>query len=106
MMTLQTGLIDPTILHRASNTLLRFRATRQGPAQTAVGYPGVPTDDDVRIVACSRLDDDPALLSLSGPIDSMGVLAADEGLHPGDLVALYKLWGKLKALGDLARDNG
>jgi len=36
----------------------------------------------------------------------MGLLVSDEGLRKGDLEELGVLWGKLRSLGQVAKDNG
>lgn len=49
---------------------------------------------------------DEKLLSLKGEMTDMGLLASDEGLRKGDLEELGALWGKLRSLGQVAKDNG
>jgi proline dehydrogenase len=111
----QTGLIDPDILHRASNTLLRLRPLTQSNSmssplatpQIPVPYPGTPLDSDASVVARDILtSSDEKLLSLKGEMSDMGLLASDEGLRKGDLEELGLLWGKLRKLGQVAKDNG
>lgn len=46
------------------------------------------------------------LLSLKGEMSDMGLLEMDEGLRKGDLEELGLLWGKLRSLGQVAKDNG
>lgn len=46
------------------------------------------------------------LLSLKGEMSEMGLLEMDEGLLKGDLEELGLLWGKLRSLGQVAKDNG
>jgi hypothetical protein len=46
------------------------------------------------------------LLSLKGGMTEMGLLEMDEGLRKGDLEELSVLWGKLRSLGQVAKDNG
>ncbi|WWC71689.1 uncharacterized protein I206_105647 [Kwoniella pini CBS 10737] len=108
-----TGLIDPPILTRASTTLLRCRPltysaqpiSANSPPQ--VPYPGTPQSTDARIVARDpSMGDGKELLSLNGVLGSMGVLNTDEGLRKGDLEELSNLWGKLKKIGQAAKDNG
>ncbi|WWD02472.1 hypothetical protein V865_000512 [Kwoniella europaea PYCC6329] len=108
-----TGLIDPPILTRASTTLLRVRplTTSSQPmsanAPPQVPYPGTPQSTDARIVARDpSMGDGKELLSLNGVLGSMGVLDTDEGLRKGDLEELSNLWGKLKKIGQVAKDNG
>jgi proline dehydrogenase len=111
----QTGLIDPDILHRASNTLLRLRPLTQSNSmssplatpQIPVPYPGTPLDSDASVVARDLINSsDEKLLSLKGEMTEMGLLASDEGLRKGDLEELGLLWGKLRKLGQVAKDNG
>lgn len=115
-----TGLIDPAILHRASNTILRLRPLTYSNAASspksavapAVPYPGTPIDSDGKIVArisgggSSPSDELGSLLSLKGEVRDMGLLASDEGVREGDLQELRDLWGKLRNLGEYAREQG
>ncbi|WRT68256.1 uncharacterized protein IL334_005232 [Kwoniella shivajii] len=108
-----TGLIDPPILTRASTTLLRVRplAASTSPMSSnsplAVPYPGTPQSSDVRILAREpSMGEGKELLSLNGVLGSMGVKDTDEGLRKGDLEELSNLWGKLKKIGQVAKDNG
>jgi proline dehydrogenase len=109
-------LIDPDVLHRASNTLLRLRPLTQSNSassplatpQIPVPYPGTPLDSDATIVARDLLtaSDPESLFALKGEMAEMGLLAKDEGLRRGDLEELGVLWGKLRSLGKVAQDNG
>jgi proline dehydrogenase len=75
--------------------------------QIPVPYPGTPLDSDASVVARDILtSSDEKLLSLKGEMSDMGLLASDEGLRKGDLEELGLLWGKLRKLGQVAKDNG
>lgn len=70
-------------------------------------YPGTPQSSDARIIARDpSMGDGHELLSLNGVLGSMGVLDTDEGLRKGDLEELSNLWGKLRKIGQVAKDNG
>jgi len=72
-----------------------------------VPYPGTPQSSDARIIARDpSMGDGHELLSLNGVLGSMGVLDTDEGLRKGDLEELSNLWGKLRKIGQVAKDNG
>lgn len=74
-----------------------------------VPYPGTPLSSDATIVARDLVQQSsPAdtLLALKGEVSDMGLLSSDEGLRKGDLEELSVLWGKLRSLGHVARDNG
>jgi hypothetical protein len=71
-----------------------------------VPYPGTPYDSDGRIVAHPKEDDGKVLLALKGAVGGMGVLEADEGLREGDVEELKALWGKLRKLGEFAKEKG
>jgi proline dehydrogenase len=75
--------------------------------QIPVPYPGTPLDSDASVVARDLLtSSDEKLLSLKGEMPDMGLLSTDEGLRQGDLEELKVLWGKLRSLGQVAKDNG
>lgn len=73
-----------------------------------VPYPGTPLDGDATIVARDIIQPSSpeTLFSLKGEVSDMGLLTSDEGLRKGDLEELGVLWGKLRSLGGIARDNG
>lgn len=73
-----------------------------------VPYPGTPLSSDVTIVTRDLIEQSnpDTLLALRGEVSDMGLLASDEGLRKGDLEELGILWGKLRSLGHVARDNG
>lgn len=73
-----------------------------------VPYPGTPLDGDATIVARDLVQQSnpETLFSLKGEVADLGLLASDEGLRKGDLEELGVLWGKLRSLGSIARDNG
>jgi hypothetical protein len=56
--------------------------------QIPVPYPGTPLDSDASVVARDL------------------ITSSDEGLRKGDLEELGLLWGKLRKLGQVAKDNG
>ena len=70
---MQTGLIDPTILHRASTTLLRLRHSEvqsedSDEVTAGVPYPGMPVSSDKRVVACQAEAADQAIFDVKvGP---------------------------------------
>jgi len=75
--------------------------------QIPVPYPGTPLDSDASVVARDLItSSDEKLLSLKGEMIDMGLLASDEGLRKGDLEELGLLWGKLRKLGQVAKNNG
>jgi proline dehydrogenase len=96
---------DPTVLHRASTTLLRLRpSTLDSP----VHYPSTPTSIDNQVLArpecytgAKTLENLPR-----GPSGDGGVLEGEEGLKEGDLNKLDGLWGTLKRVGEAAREEG
>lgn len=73
-----------------------------------VPYPGTPLSGDATIVARDLVkpSSPETLFALGGEVADMGLLASDEGLRKGDLEELSLLWGKLRSLGNVARDNG
>lgn len=73
-----------------------------------VPYPGTPLSGDATIVARDLLEpsNPETLFALRGDVSDMGLLSTDEGLRKGDLEELSVLWGKLRSLGHLAKDNG
>lgn len=105
----QTGLIDPEILARASVTLLRLREQSYSNAAykstRRVAYPGAPQATDAQVVARAKANPN-FLYSLRGEISEMGVLSTDEGIKQGDLEELSQLWSKLKDLGAHASEKG
>jgi len=75
--------------------------------QIPVPYPGTPLTSDASVVARDLFtSSDEKLLSLKGEMNDMGLLVSDEGLRKGDLEELGVLWGKLRSLGQVAKDNG
>jgi len=97
-------LIDPSILERASTTICRLRALNGG-VNSEAPFPGTPENIDLRIAA-PDVDSVVAIPSVSGPVDSLGILATDAGVTDGDMVALKEFWGRLHALSARARDVG
>jgi hypothetical protein len=74
-----------------------------------VPYPGAPQTTDAAILArdlIAGLDNPRDPFSLKGELQSMGVLSSDEGLREGDLEELDILWGKLRHLSRVAKENG
>jgi proline dehydrogenase len=73
-----------------------------------VPYPGTPLSGDATIVARDLVQSSSpdTLFALRGEVSDMGLLSSDEGLRKGDLEDLGVLWGKLRSLGIVARDNG
>ncbi|WVQ74810.1 hypothetical protein IAR50_004416 [Cryptococcus sp. DSM 104548] len=112
-----TGLVDCNILERASYTLLRLRPLTKSNSATSptsatfVPYPGTPQSADAQIVARASMAGERGLgkglelLGLGGRLDEMGVLESDHGLKEGDMEELNELWGKLKVIGDKAKEN-
>ncbi|TYJ52758.1 hypothetical protein B9479_006608 [Cryptococcus floricola] len=112
-----TGLVDCNILERASYSLLRLRPLTKSNSATSpnsatfVPYPGTPQSADAQIVARSSMAGERGLgkglelLALGGKLDEMGVLESDHGLREGDMEELNELWGKLKIIGNKAKEN-
>lgn len=111
----QTGIADPSVLERASYTLLRLRSLAKSGSINAsnnphfVPYPGTPEPRDRQVVARTQdlsFGDPRELLVLKGKCDDMGVLQNDPGLKEDDLEVLSDLWYKLWKIGEKAKENG
>lgn len=114
-----TGLVrDPDLLHRASNSLLRFRHQSSFSASItptidtqSIPYPGTSTSLDSQIVARPQPDTtSPSTFAsfgtMVGPIGGGGVLKGEEGVRASDEQALRELWGCLRVIGESAKKSG
>ncbi|KAL1408792.1 proline dehydrogenase [Vanrija albida] len=101
-----SGLVDPTVLERASTTLVRTRPlTSKLPDATlsdAVPFPGVPQPSDALVMEPSGK----AIPVAEGAAQPLGLLASDQGVSEADIVVLKDLWNKLYDMSVRARDNG
>jgi proline dehydrogenase len=101
----QTGLTsDPTVLHRASNTLTRLREKDNG---NPVHFPGSPTNVDFDVL--SRADDNDATSLYNLPKDTAclgGILPGEENLRAGDMDLLRGIWQILLKIGKTAKESG
>ncbi|KAJ9100759.1 hypothetical protein QFC19_005498 [Naganishia cerealis] len=101
----QTGLTsDPTVLHRASNTLTRLRERDNG---NPVHFPGSPTDVDRQVL--SRPLDNEASSLFNMPTDNAcrgGILSGEENLRHGDMELLRGIWKILLKIGKTAKESG
>ncbi|KAJ9101213.1 hypothetical protein QFC21_003432 [Naganishia friedmannii] len=100
-----TGLTsDPTVLHRASNTLTRLRERDNG---NPVHFPGSPIDVDAQVLARPLAHESSSLFNM--PTDTAcrgGILAGEENLRHGDMELLRGIWQILLKIGQTAKQSG
>lgn len=106
-----TGLTpDPTVLHRASTSLLRRRPAML-PGQEKEGhvhYPSTPTDLDYKVLSLTAGNSGEVqdLDVIKAPSGDGGVLQGEEGLRQGDMKTLKELWQVMRRVGAVAREEG
>lgn len=102
----QTGLIDPSLLERASTSICRLRPLSPDHlAYADAPFPGVPSISDGAIAA-PEAPNGSALASVSGVIQPLGLLSTDAGVTDADMAALHDFWTRLHSLAGRARDLG
>lgn len=95
---------DPTVLHRASNTLTRLRERDNG---NPVHFPGSPTNVDFDVLNRPVDKDAVSLFNLpTEPACRGGILAGEENLREGDMELLRGIWQILLKIGKTAKESG
>lgn len=106
----QSGLIDYSVLERASTTITRLRPLSSSDVPAAqlndVAFPGIPQTSDAAVIAPAEHTTAASVSPTLGSIEPLGLLATDASVTDSDMVALHQLWVDMREMSAKARDKG